>query len=318
MRWSTVYNKFALISPYCEIALRHLYWKNVKWLGKFNPNKASKSSHSGPTKHVDFEKVIDWLKEKGVGEGSSLIVHSSYAGLECTGLSPEQIIDRLLELVGPTGTLAMPVIRKFKGEPKSVDILTVNIDNLVFTYDVKWTPVVSGLLPFTLMKREDAVVSHFPLNSMCAIGPLAKDIMEHNLDGEHPSPHGANSAWKFCLDHNASICSIGTDLEHHNTMTHVAEEAFGDWYWSDKDWFRLRKFNIIDENEQSEFKEVLERKPQWGMLHYAEMNVNRDLKKANILETDLIDGCIEIGYVDSQKFIAFLRSKNKNGYPYFN
>jgi len=313
----TLYNKIALLSPRIEVTLRKLYWKNIKCLKKFNPNSCKPEKDVADLPHVDFDKVLSWLKSKGVGKGSLLIVHSSYAGLECTGLSPEQIVDKLLDLVGSTGTLAMPVIRKFKGEPKEASLLTANIDDLVCTYDVKWTPVTSGLLPYTLMRRDDAVVSHFPFNPMCAVGPLAKDMMKHNLDGEHPSPHGPNSSWKFCLDHNASICSIGTDIEHHNTMIHVAEEAFGDWHWSDEEWYRLRKFNIVDENDQSKYKEVLERKPEWGMLHYAEMNVNQDLKKANIMQTYLIGGCIEVGYIDAQQLIAFLRSRNKNGYPYF-
>lgn len=317
MGLSSIYNKIALISPYCEIALRHLYWKNVKLLGKFNPNKAPKHQSSAEQKHVDFEKVIDWLKSKGVGEGSLLIVHSSYGGLECTGLSPESIVERLLELVGPTGTLCMPVIRKFKGEPKAKDLFTANTDDLLCTYDVQWTKIISGLLPYCLMKHEGAVVSKFPLNPMCAVGPLAKEMMEHNLDGEHPSAHGKDSSWKFCLDHGAKICFLGTDLEHHNTMTHVAEEAFGDWRWSDDEWFRIRKFNIIDETGATTYKEIKERRPEWGMLRYAEINVNHDLKKDNIVETDKIDDTIQVGYEDAQTFVNYLRSKNKKGYPYF-
>ena len=316
MGLSSIYNRIALISPYCEIALRHLYWKNVKWLGKFNPNKPAKSSASGETKHVDFEKVIDWLKAKGVGDGSLLIVHSSYAGLECTGLNPEEIVDKLLNLVGPTGTLCMPVIRKFKGEPKASELLTTNIDDLVCTYDVKWTKITSGLLPYCLMRKENAVVSHFPFNPMCAVGPLAEEMMAHNLDGELPSPHGPNSSWKFCYDHNAAVCWLGTDLEHHNTMTHVAEEAFNEWRWRDS-WYHIRKFKIIDESGNETNKEVHERKPEWGMLRYAEMNVNRDLKRNNIVDTEMLEGIIPLGFENSRTFVDYLRSKNKKGYPYY-
>ena len=35
MGLSSIYNRIALISPYCEIALRHLFEKNVEWFGKF-------------------------------------------------------------------------------------------------------------------------------------------------------------------------------------------------------------------------------------------------------------------------------------------
>lgn len=309
-----IYNWIVLLSPRIEVKLRALYWNNVSKFKSLNPNKPSKPVID---KYIDFERIEDWLREQGVKKGDLLIVHSSYAELECTGLSPEEVVDRLLALVGPSGTLCMPVIRKFKGEPKNEDCLTADLSGKVFTYDVKWTKIISGLLPFYLMKKDNAVVSKHPFNPMCALGPLAKEMVEHNIDGDYPSPHGKNSSWKFCYDHNAKICFIGTDLEHHNTMTHVAEEAFGDWYWPDKEWYDIVKFNIIDENEITIYKEVYNRKAKWGMLHYAENNVNRDLKKDRIVKTALIDGYIEVGFEEAKEFVDYLRSKNKKGYPYF-
>lgn len=136
MKLSLIYNKIALMSPYCEVFLRHLYWRNIDRLRKFNPNKRTKVIKEAQSDYVDFEYVLEWLKSKGVSKGSLLIVHSSYDGLSCTGLSPELIVDKLLDLVGDTGTLCMPVIRKFKGEPKPDQLLTTNTDDLVCKYDV--------------------------------------------------------------------------------------------------------------------------------------------------------------------------------------
>jgi len=307
-----VYNWLVLLSPRIEIAMRYLYWKNVKRFKSLNPNKAAKPVS---TKHVDFSKIEDWLREQGVKEGDLLIVHSSYDQLECTGLSPEAIVDRLLAFLGPTGTLCMPVIRKFKGEPKAEDWLTTDISDKVFTYKVKTTAVISGWLPFCLMQKENAVVSRFPYNPMCAVGPLAKEMMAHNLDGEHPSPHGKNSSWKFCYDHGAKICSLGIELTHHNTMIHLAEEAFGDWRWSDEEWYDICKFNIID-GKETIYKEVYNRKPKWGMLRLASLNYNRDLVRDKIIKNDLVDGTIKVSIEEAKSLIDYLRSKNKNGYPY--
>lgn len=315
MGLSSIYNGIALISPRIEVKLRKLYWSNVQSLKSLNPNKTPKSN--GTAKKVDFEKVLSWIKSQGIGDGDLLIVHSSYAMLECTGVQPEEIVEQLLRIVGPTGTLCMPVIRKFKGEPKDAEILTKDISDLVCTYDVDNTKITSGLLPYFLMRTPGSEISLFPFNPLCAVGPLAKEMMEYNLDGEFPSPHGKNSSWKFCLDHHAKVLFLGTDLDHHNTMTHVAEEAFGDWYWSDEEWYRVRKFNIVDREGNKQYKEVYERKPKWGMLHYAEINVNHDLKKDGIVKTDKIDGVVPMGYEDAQTFVAYLRSKNKKGYPYF-
>lgn len=309
MGLSSIYNRIALISPYCEIALRHLYWKNVKWLGKFNPHKAHKATVSNGTSHVDFNKVLDWLKANGVGEGSLLVIHSSFDALSCTGLTPNEIIDGLRNLVGDKGTIAMPVIRNFVKTYKDGN-------NVVSEYNVLRTPVSSGMLPFSLMRNKDAEISLFPLNPLCAIGPLAKDMVASNLDGDCPSPHGPNSSWKYCLDHNAQIVALGVDIEHHDTMAHVAEEAFGDWFWSDNEWYDKKYFDIIDKEKIKKRVVVKDRKDKWGTLHIAELNMCKDLKKTGIMKKETVEG-IELGFVDSQKLIKYLRGRNQNGYPYY-
>jgi Aminoglycoside 3-N-acetyltransferase. len=173
------------------------------------------------------------------------------------------------------------------------------------------------MMPFVLMRKKEAKISHFPLNPLCAVGPLAAPMMEHNLEGDLPSPHGPNSAWKFCVDHNALICSLGTNLEHHNTTIHVAEEAYGDWPWTDDEWYEHRKFEIIDENKQSQKVVVKNRKEKWGKLHLAGINMNNAEKKAGILKSEKIDGQIQVGFAEASKVIAFLRGRNSKGYPYY-
>lgn len=313
---SSIYKRIALLSPRIEVRLRQLYWKNSSRLGKFNPNKGSSGDVNSQEK-VDFSAIIQQLKEWGVGEGSLLIVHSSYESLRCTGLLPQDIINELLKLVGENGTLAMPVIRTYKECPSAEDRLKHGAVPSVCRYNVKRTPVSTGIIPAMMMRYPKAVVSKFPLNPLCAIGPLAESMMEHNLEGECPSAHGPNSCWKFCLDHNALICSIGTDLRHHNTMGHVAEEAFGDWYWSDEEWFEHRIFIVEAPKEDPIEIEVKERKPKWGMLHQAEMNRYRDFLNNGVLKSKTF-GNVLVEFEESQKLIGYLRSKNKTGYPYFN
>lgn len=315
MSISNLYNRIALISPYVEVALRHLYWRNVDRLKKFNPHKATQKSDVKDAQKVDFEKVLEWFAAKGVGKGDLLIVHSGYGELERTGLSPEEIIDRLLELLGPNGTLAMPVIRRFK-EMEKAQKEGLAPQSITFKYNVKKTMVQSGMLPYTLMQRPNAVISHHPFNPLCAVGSLAKSMMEHNLDGEAPSPHGPNSSWKFCYDHGAKICSIGTDIEHHNTLGHIVEEAFGNWFWPDEVWYNYLNVEIIDENKNAQNIIVRNRKDEWGQLHFAEINSTKDVKRAGVMNSDNVDG-VTVGYVDSHKLIEFLQSKNSKGYPYY-
>ena len=314
MNLGNIYNKVSLLSPRIEVVLRQLYWRNASKL-----KKAAKSSQDKPTivqNHVDFQSIIDWLNSNGVGEGSLLIVHSSYEALEATGLEPEAIVEGLLRLVGKTGTLAMPAIRKFKGEPSYAERTGNEKIDIICKYNVRKTKVSSGVLPYYMVLREDSEVSRFPLNPMVAIGPLAKEMMEHNIDEEWSKPHGPNSAWKFCYDHNAIVVGLGASLEHYNTITHVAEEAFDDWHWSDDFWYCKRTFDVVDGDFEKRIN-ILERKPYIGKLHFAEKNLYRDLIKDGIVKEDIIDATIPVFIESAQGYINYLRSKNKNGYPYF-
>ena len=314
---TSIYNRLALLSPRIEVKLRQLYWKNNARLSQFNPNVRTIKQREKLEKNiVNFDDIIDQLEKWGVKDGSLLVVHSSYEALQSTGLSPMDIIKRLRGLVGERGTLAMPVIRCYKEEPLAVEKMRKSYQPPKSVYNVRRTPVSSGLLPMFLMRMPGAQVSLHPLNPMCAIGPLAEDMMKGNIDGIAPSPHGPSSAWKFCLDCGAIVIGLGTDLRHHNTMTHVAEEAFDDWYWSDEEWYNWREFIIERPGNEPIELTVKERKPLWGMLHQAEMNRYNDLLKNDIIRTTIIgDILVELEY--SQELITYLRTKNKNGYPYF-
>ncbi len=308
---SRLYNTIAMLSPRMEVFLRKFYWKNVKYLGAYNPHKQREIPLSN--KKVEFEKIVNWLKDNGVGKGTLIVVHSSYSALECTGLDANQIIGELLELIGETGTLAMPAIRRYKEEPRGCDYLKLNTDNYVCTYNVKKTMVQSGILPYMMLRRKDSVISHHPLNPLVAIGPLAQPMMEHNLDGEAPSPHGPNSCWKFCYDNNAFVIGLGVDLDHYNTISHVNEEAFGNWKWSDEEWYNRRKFIIIDEEGNKKDVVVKERKPEWGMLRFAELHANRDRNATGLIKRTKIDGEVIVCMEKAREYVDHLQENNKKG-----
>ena len=311
---SNIYKSVALTSPYVEVMLRKLYWNNAGRLRK--KVKREKKQSLQVESHVVFQSVIDWLKDNGIGEGSLLIVHSSYEVLQATGQEPDVILEQLLSLVGQTGTLAMPAIRKFKGEPSYAKRTGFEKDFPICKYNVRKTKVSSGVLPYLMVLRNDSEVSLFPLNPMVAIGPLAKDMMAHNIDDEWATPHGPKSAWKFCYDHNAIVVGLGASLEHYNTITHVAEEAFDDWRWSDDVWYCERTFDIVDGDFEKRLN-IRERKPYIGKMHFAEKNLYRDLIKDGIVKEDIIGETIPVYIESAQRYINYLRSKNKKGYPYF-
>lgn len=303
-------NKVMGYSPYIELLVRYLYWMNIGLFSKYLKKKKKRKVVG----NVDFSKITNYLSNIGISKGDLLLVHSSYGELKCTQKSPKEIIEELKNFVGETGTLAMPAIRKYAGEPDLKNYLKANISETVFTYEVYKTKVQTGALPATMVQMPEAVVSRFPLNTMVSIGPLAKPMMEKNLEGDLPTPCGINSSWKFCLDNNAYIIGLGTDLTGCLTMIHTAEDIL-DEKWPVKGWYRKRIFKIIDKDFET-IKVIKERQPKWGTLHWAGRTLCKDLTENKILHSGNIDGIL-VEVIKSKELIDFLNSKNGKGYPYF-
>jgi len=310
MSISSIYNIIVGLSPTIEVFFRKLYWTNISKTSKFRRKHRHTQNYSSP---INFDRIIDNLKRRGIEKGSIIIIHSSYDLLDSSGLSPEEINSKLLDLVGSEGTLVMPVIRKYKEEGKLEEYLTKDVDGVICTYNVQKSKVVSGLLPYLLMQRPDGFVSRFPLNPVVAVGKHAKKMVEKNIEGDKLTPHGSNSAWKYCLDNNAIVIGLGVDMPHFLTITHVNEECSENW--PIKDWYRKRKFEIIDGNFKT-WKEVLERKPIWGTIFLAENKYRKDLIKNDILKVENIEG-LDISIIESNRLIKFLQNHPKKGYPYY-
>jgi len=264
-------------------------------------------------KIFDFNEILIFLQKNGIKPDDIILVHSSYNELKYCGKSPNEIIEDLKKLVNQ-GTLVMPSIRKFSNEPKVKNYIKYDYGDVVTNFDIYKSPVITGALPSVMLNRSDAVISPFPLNNLVAIGKHSDQMMRGNLDGELPAPCGINSAWKFCLEKDACIIGLGVELASCLTMIHTIEDCL-DQKWPIKDWYRERKFKII-ENENYQFKTIRERKPIWGSLHWAGRTLAKDLVKNNIVKSTYINGVI-VEVISSKNLELFLNSKNKNGYPYF-
>lgn len=301
-------NKLLGFSPYIEIFVRKLYWKHRYLFSKYQ--KRSKKV-AEPLNLIDFDKILNYLKSVGIGNGSLMVMHSSFESLEATKLSPKQIIQKLLLFLGEEGTLAMNSARKYKNEIEG-KYLTQDYSNVITHYDTKKSRIWTGALPLFLIRHPNAEISEFPLNPMVAVGKLANQMMMNNLSGDLTSC-GKGSSWHFCVENNAVVVGIGIDLTHSLTIMHVAEDANSNW--PIKGWYRERIFSINNGVNKKEVI-ILERKPKWGTLYFAERTLYKDLVKNKILVSTIIDG-IQIEYLYAKRLINFLNGKNCNGYPYF-
>jgi aminoglycoside 3-N-acetyltransferase len=306
-------NKVMAMSPHVEMLTRHIYWWNVGWLRRL----VLKSSPNPVPSNVNYDRIGRFLKSSGVTKGALIVVHSAYGPLKGRGKNHNEILDFFFDLIGETGTLAMPAMPKFSNSGRVEDYLT-NKDSLtkVYEYDVEKTGIITGVLPLMLNKRASSVRSRFPINTMVASGPLAHELFRDEFSQIDPLACGIGSSWAKCAENDALIIGFGTDLTHSLTSIHVAED-FYEAEWPVKDWYINKTFNITN-GGLSETKVIRERAPKWGALHYAERTLCKDLVEAGILTSANLDGVL-IEILSAAKLTKFLRlqQQKKKGYPYY-
>jgi aminoglycoside 3-N-acetyltransferase len=134
-----------------------------------------------------------------------------------------QLLDCLVALCGEKMTLAMPAFF-FAGA--SDDPVAYYRRRPVF--DAGRQPSEMGLLSELFRRSKGVRRSLHPTHSICALGPLAAELVEsHHLAetsfGEH-TPFGVMAARK------TAICGIGVDYFRCLTQVHAAEDLLGERY----------------------------------------------------------------------------------------
>lgn len=164
-------------------------------------------------------KLRSDLKLMGIREGDVLLVHTSIKGLHAPGLTPDDIIQALQELLTPQGTLLVPAL----------SYATVTRENPSFS--VQDTPACIGALPERFRTGFAEYRSVHPTHSVCAWGKMAYSMTAwHKLD---TTPVGPHSPFMQLQKVEGKILMLGCSLRP-NTFLHGVEEAAGASYPLDK------------------------------------------------------------------------------------
>ena len=133
----------------------------------------------------------------------NLVVHSSLSSLGHVEGGADAVIDALLDVIGETGTLAMPT---FTFPPKPV-------------FDPRTTRSTTGLITETFRRREGVLRSIHPTHSVAAFGPLA----DHLIDGHRGATAlGENSPLHRLALSGGFVLLLGV-AHTSNAMVHVGE-----------------------------------------------------------------------------------------------
>lgn len=161
--------------------------------------------------YLTIKDIVSKLSQLGLNKGDAVIVHCAYSSLGHIEKGPEGVIIAIEEVIGPGGTLVMPVF--------NWDILHHG-DEII--YDIKNTPSKMGYLTEYFRTREGTAITRHLFNPLAVTGRLAKEL----VSCPNHSCWGEDSAFQILYNNNSAIIMIGVDYNE-VTMFHVAETIFG-------------------------------------------------------------------------------------------
>ncbi|MDY7009427.1 MAG: AAC(3) family N-acetyltransferase [Planctomycetota bacterium] len=152
---------------------------------------------------VTKKNIIDGLKRLGLRSGDHVLVHVSLSSFGRVAGGADTVIDALLKVTGPDGTVVVPAFES---------------DDEVF--DAKRSKTLLGAVPQAFCKRKGAVRSRHPLASVAAIGKKAKWLIENHVEAK--TAHGKGTPYYKLYELGGKVLLLGVDQDR-STFLHTAE-----------------------------------------------------------------------------------------------
>jgi aminoglycoside 3-N-acetyltransferase len=280
---------------------------------------------SKPRRQTAMRKEFkQYLREIGVAEGALVMAHTSVSNLQLFDNSESDpvsggflkeannLVNDMLELVGPAGTLVMPTNAYYQNDDR---VLNPIERNRTILYNPRTTPCAVGLANELFWRRKGVLRSLHPYNSLAAYGPLAEELLRDNLNHDKPLPQGIYSGYYRFSQKNGLVVSIGVPLQNSMTLIHTPEEI-RDMDWPIKDFFEDRQY-LVRIGERDELYILRQRRPEYGMYCICVRKAFRDLVREGIVHETSV-GSVRVDWARSGEVFDYFMQRNKNShYPYY-
>ena len=166
-------------------------------------------------RRITLQDLVGDLSHIGLQRGGVVIVHSSLSKIGHVEGGGDTVIDALLQVLGPDGTLVMP---SFPFDTYVEDYLEAHRE-----FDAKLTPSRMGKITELFRQRPGVRRSLHPTHPVAAIGPRAEVLTE----GHHRDilSFGRESPFFKLCEQNGWVLLLGVDY-HSMTNLHVVEDCF--------------------------------------------------------------------------------------------
>lgn len=151
------------------------------------------------------------LREVGLRAGDIVVAHSALRSFGWVEGGEDAVIDALIAVAGPTGTVCMPTLSYGDYGPRRPPP----------PFDPRATPGIVGRIPERFRKRPGVRRSLHPTHSLAAFGARAEELLRgHELS---PTPCGPDSPWGRIARAGGRVLMIGVGT-FYCTMFHGPEE----------------------------------------------------------------------------------------------
>lgn len=154
-------------------------------------------------------EIVEALRALGLRAGTIVFVHSSLRSLGYVDGGTDTVVDALLEVLGPAGTLVVPTFTFYHGPGKSPDPV----------FDPRRDPSTMGKITEAVRRRSDAQRSCHLLHSVAALGPKAIEVTAHH----GPSAWAADGPFWKLYELDARILLLGVPYLR-CTFFHLVEQ----------------------------------------------------------------------------------------------
>ncbi|WJT06705.1 AAC(3) family N-acetyltransferase [Vibrio harveyi] len=181
-----------------------------KRLKKVEFNTRKKLNFSLPKiNERDFRKII--CEDFNVKQGDHVFIHASLS-LVNTDMTPEELLDLLLDIVGDNGSISVPCFPPMSSEKYLLRKAPHN-----------YRTAKSGMGSFSecVRKHPNAIRSLHPTKSIASIG-LDPSYLLHD-DGDYLYPFSKSSPFNKLLQNNIKVLGIGVPMSY-LSFVHVGED----------------------------------------------------------------------------------------------
>lgn len=196
---------------------------------------------------LDEQKFRKLLSDKlEIKKGMVVYIHSSIDKMNLN-FSAFQLLELLLDFVGPEGTLVFPCWH-YTGRAED------HLSQPDAVFKVRKSPTTMGLLPELARRHKQAVRSMHPTSSIVAIGAKAHQLIdEHHLD---IYPNGIKSPLYKTTHYDSRIIGLGEKVVS-LSFVHVIEDILKEKFPIQTLSTKVSKAKVIDQNASEFFIETL-------------------------------------------------------------